>query len=158
MIPYTIRKSTFLLSDQPSARPAIRNLQLKNIGTVYDNALPSRGCIKPQNAATDEYGAQLKRLLAEENGRNSGDNFLLWHFVSQNLPEFTRKWTNALRLEASDPLSPIRHGNHKLKKVILTSLLNFWIILPYTWLAWVLKLSLLSPRLLTISKCVYRHC
>ena len=77
MIPFTIKKSTFLLSDQPSFRSAIRNLQHKNISTFYDNALPSRGYITPQNAATDEYEALVKRLLAEENERNSADSLLL---------------------------------------------------------------------------------
>jgi hypothetical protein len=76
MIPFTIRKSTFLLSDQPSVRPAITNLQHKNISTFYDKALPSRGYITPQNAVTDENEALVKRLL-EENERNSGDNLLL---------------------------------------------------------------------------------
>jgi len=37
MIPFTIRKSTFLLSDQPRVRPAIRNIQHKNISIFYDS-------------------------------------------------------------------------------------------------------------------------
>jgi len=91
MIPFTIRKSTFLLSHQISVKPAIRNLQHKNISTFYDNAPPTRGYITPQNVVKDEYGALVKGLVAEENGRNSGDNLLLCHFVGQNLPEFALK-------------------------------------------------------------------